>query len=123
MTVLWAQRSSDTTAEKNVVYLSVNLPDIQENTLKCDLTSKNLSFAATAGNESKNIPENNYAFSINFYKEIDPEKSTKKLSSRSFYLVLRKKDKALEYWPRLTSEKIKTPYIKTDFSKVSSTWD
>jgi len=23
----------------------------------------------------------------------------------------------LEYWPRLTKDKIKTPYIKTDFSK------
>ena len=30
---------------------------------------------------------------------------------------IRKKDVELEYWPRLTKEKLKSPYIKTDFSK------
>ena len=32
-------------------------------------------------------------------------------------MVLRKKNKQADYWQRLTKEKIKTPYIKTDFSK------
>jgi hypothetical protein len=39
------------------------------------------------------------------------------LTSRSFKAVLRKKEKKIEYWPRLTKEKVKTPFIKTDFSK------
>ena len=32
-------------------------------------------------------------------------------------LQLRKKDVEQEYWPRLTKEKSKNAYIKTDFSK------
>jgi hypothetical protein len=32
-------------------------------------------------------------------------------------LKLRKKDVEQEYWPRLTKEKSKNAYIKTDFSK------
>jgi hypothetical protein len=32
-------------------------------------------------------------------------------------VTLRKKDVELEFWPRLTREKVKNTYIKTDFSK------
>lgn len=46
-----------------------------------------------------------------------PQQSTKRLSSRSLYLVLRKKEPKAEFWPRLTKEKVKTPFVKTDFSK------
>ncbi|KAF7592158.1 hypothetical protein BBP40_000645 [Aspergillus hancockii] len=115
--VLWAQRSSDSDAAKNVIFLTVNLPDIQEQTLKVDLTSTSLSFEARAGNTSKNIAEKDYAFSIKFFKEVDPDLSSKKLSSRSLYFVLRKKDKGTEYWPRLTNEKARNAFIRTDFSK------
>ena len=31
--------------------------------------------------------------------------------------MIRKKDKQAEYWPRLTKEKVKNAFIKTDFSK------
>lgn len=74
-----------------------------------------------------------YEFSIDFYKEIIPEvfwqshlsprnlislqESRKHLTSRSLVLNIRKKDAELEYWPRLTKDKIKNSYIKTDFSK------
>lgn len=32
-------------------------------------------------------------------------------------MVILKKDKKLEYWPRLTKEKAKNAFLKTDFSK------
>ncbi|PFH54712.1 hypothetical protein AMATHDRAFT_72472 [Amanita thiersii Skay4041] len=115
--VLWAQRSSDTDDEKNIVFLTVNLPDIQENTLRYDLQPTKITLEAKAGNASKNIEERDYAFTIDFFAEIDPEKSTTRLTSRSFNLIIRKKEKKLEYWPRLTKEKVKTPFVKTDFSK------
>jgi hypothetical protein len=39
------------------------------------------------------------------------------LTSRSFILQIRKKEKKLEYWPRLQKTKLKSNFIKTDFSK------
>lgn len=39
------------------------------------------------------------------------------MSSRSLSLVIQKKDLEPEYWPRLTKEKIKNAFLKTDFSK------
>ena len=32
-------------------------------------------------------------------------------------LIIRKKEKKAEYWTRLTKEKVKSSFIKTDFSK------
>jgi len=47
--VLWAQRSSDTDEEKNILYVTVNLPDIKESSLEYNLTLKSISFKAKAG--------------------------------------------------------------------------
>ena len=43
--------------------------------------------------------------------------SNKSLTSRSLQLLLRKKEKKAEYWPRLTKEKVRNAFLKTDFSK------
>jgi hypothetical protein len=45
------------------------------------------------------------------------QESVKHLTSRALVFNLRKKDLEHEYWPRLTKDKLKSPYIKTDFSK------
>ena len=74
-----------------------------------------------------------YAFALDLFAEVDPkvrslfystrytltaiQLSTKRLTSRSLNVVLRKKELKSEFWPRLTKEKLKTPFIKTDFSK------
>ncbi len=85
----------------------------------------------------KGIEEKDYEFSIDLYGEVDPEvcgvlftlcvtarscygnaqASSKSLTSRSLSLLLRKKEKQAEYWPRLTKEKVRNAFIKTDFSK------
>jgi len=98
-------------AEKNVIFLTVNLPDINESTLQYALTSTSLSFKAdtTSGTH--------YAFDLELYAEVDTEKSTQRLNSRSLVVLLRKKESKSEYWPRLTKEKIRTAFVKTDFSK------
>ncbi|WP_329012280.1 p23/wos2 family protein [Streptomyces sp. NBC_00690] len=115
--VLWAQRSSDTRPEMNVVFLTVNVPDVQEDTLKVELTGTTLTFSATAGDPGKNIAVSDYAFSLEFHDRIVPDLSTRKISSRSVYFVLRKAEERLEYWPRLQKNKESNSYIKTDFSK------
>ncbi|KAK6824176.1 hypothetical protein RU639_004969 [Aspergillus parasiticus] len=112
--VLWAQRSSDSDAQRNVIYLTVNLPQIQESSLTYDLKPGSLSFSATSGD---GIHEGKYAFDMPFYKEVDPEHSNRKLTTRSLKFVLRKKDKGLEYWPRLTAQKNSNSHIKTDYDK------
>ena len=38
-------------------------------------------------------------------------------NGQHYFLKLYKKDLESEYWPRLTKEKVKYPYIKTDFDK------
>ncbi|KAJ7785744.1 HSP20-like chaperone [Mycena metata] len=114
--VLWAQRSSESDETKNIVYLTVNLPDVQENSLEYNLEPTKLSFKAKSGNE-KTGSEKEYAFNLEFFGEVVPEKSTKRLTTRSLVVVLRKKEQQAEYWPRLTKEKVKNAYIKTDFSK------
>ncbi|KAL4068421.1 HSP20-like chaperone [Scleroderma yunnanense] len=108
--VLWAQRSSATDEEKNVIYLTVNIPDIDESTLDYQLTPSGINLKATAGST-----KTDYAFSLDFFEEIVPEKSTSRLTTRSFVATLRKKEVKAEYWPRLT--KVKTPFVRTDFSK------
>ena len=45
------------------------------------------------------------------------QESVKNLTSRALIFNLRKKDLEHEYWPRLTKDKVKSTYIKTDFSK------
>ncbi|OAX37022.1 hypothetical protein K503DRAFT_867154 [Rhizopogon vinicolor AM-OR11-026] len=49
--VLWAQRSSDSAPEKNIVYLTMNLSDIDKGTLKYKLcTCKDELYYLAAGN-------------------------------------------------------------------------
>ncbi|KAG9314725.1 HSP20-like chaperone [Chiua virens] len=110
--VLWAQRSSTSDPAKNIIYLTVNLPDIVESSLKYALEPKSISFKAHCNNVATD-----YAFDLEFFAEIDPDKSSVRLTSRSLLLVLHKKEMQSEFWPRLTKEKIKTPFIKTDFNK------
>ncbi|KAG9057074.1 hypothetical protein FS842_008645 [Serendipita sp. 407] len=114
--VLWAQRSSDSSPEKNIVYLTVNLPDVIESTLQYDLSATGLKFKAKAGNEGKGLQEKEYEFSIEFYDEVDPEQSSKRLSSRALDLILRKKTAKAEFWPKLYKG-AKLQFVKTNFSK------
>jgi|SRR5258706_12847427 len=121
--VLWAQRSHPTGAEKvrtyascvrkpnlvepdanddanvtwmrqNIVYLTINIPDIIKDSMKIDLTETGLGFQARTGeyvyhssmyilvllipvslhhSASKGIQEHDYAFKLEFSDEILPE--------------------------------------------------
>lgn len=110
-TILWAQRSNATDETKNVIYLTIQVVDPINPSL--ELTANNLKYKATSPDG-----KTNYDLNIDFFDEIDPEKSHKNTDSGSHvYLVLRKKTAKEEFWPRLTKEKLKYHYIKTDFDK------
>jgi hypothetical protein len=105
---LWAQRSNKDVADKNLIYLTVNILDAENTDIQ--LSDEKLEVASRS--EDDNI---SYAVTLQFYQEIDSEKSTRHRTDRGLFFVLRKKVAQEEYWPRLT--KVKHPYVKTDFDK------
>lgn len=66
----------------------------------------------------KGIPEHTYQFKLDLFAPIDPAATKKNLSSRYLQLILQKKEAKEEFWPRLTKEKVRLQWLKTDFSKV-----
>lgn len=110
ISVLWAQRSSDKDATKNIVYLTIRIPDSIHT--KIELTSTGIKLDADSEDDS-----NHYALSLEFYDEIDAEASKRKSNGNSISFILRKKNLNAEYWPRLTKEKVKLHFLKTDFDK------
>lgn len=110
-TVLWAQRSNPEDATKNVVYLTIEVLD--PTNVKLDLTSSNLKLSADSQDN-----DTHYELKLDFFEEIDTENSHKNTESgHQIYLILRKKNLKEEFWPRLTKEKLRLHYIKTDFDK------
>ncbi|SPO29509.1 related to SBA1 - Hsp90 associated co-chaperone [Ustilago trichophora] len=116
--ILWAQRSSADEADKNVVMLTINVPNLPAPpATKFDLTSTGFTFHAKTGDASKNIPDKEYSFKLEFFDEIDVDASKTHLNSKCLYAVLRKKTAQEEYWPRLTKDKVRLHNVKTDFDK------
>ncbi|KAI8394861.1 CS domain profile [Nakaseomyces glabratus] len=114
--VAWAQRSSESDAEKNYLLITVSIPDCESPEVKIEAGSLDLEAQSRGhvGDEHKHT----YKLHIDFYKDIVPEKSLHKIANgQHYFLKLFKKDLELEYWPRLTKEKIKYSNIKTDFDK------
>ena len=111
--VTWAQRSSTTEPEKNHIYMTIVVPDVDPKNMKLDLQPSSLEF--TGYSESKKAT---YHVKMDLFAEIDPKESKINHSSRWIELVLQKKELNEEYWPRLLKDKQKVHYIKTNFDKV-----
>lgn len=108
--VSWAQRSSETEPEKNVLFITIEVQDPQGS--KIDLSSDALKFTAKTGDGS-----DTYALDLKFYDSVVPEKSHWNEAGNHITFVIQKADARAEYWPRLLKEKLKLHYIKTDFDK------
>ncbi|KAG6918666.1 hypothetical protein DXG01_012483 [Tephrocybe rancida] len=109
--ILWAQRSSATDDGKNIVFLTVNLPAIDQTTLVWNLTSSSVSFQA------KTDDGNTYAFELDFFDNVNPERSSTTLATRGLNIIIHKKEKKAEYWPRLVKDNVEVPFLRTDSSK------
>jgi len=109
---LWAQRSSDSDADKNYIYLTLGMPDVPEDKLKLDI--KPTYVEASGHSTTKNV---DYATKLELFGEIDPEKTKKNHTDSKIELVLYKKELKEEYWPRLLKEKGKVHFLRTDFDK------
>lgn len=101
--VLWAQRSSETDPTKNVLLITINIPDCADP--KLELKEDSLELSALSKYHSENGIK--YHLHIDFFKPIDAENSIQKVANgRNYYLTLRKKELSAEYWPRLTKDKL-----------------
>ncbi|KAG0656430.1 hypothetical protein C6P45_002667 [Maudiozyma exigua] len=114
--VKWAQRSDEKDEEKNYLLITIGITDCSEPELKIEPTY----FELTANSKAHVGEEvaHKYKLHIDFFKEIIPDKTLHKVANgQHYFLKIYKKDLGLEYWPRLTKEKVKYQYIKTDFDK------
>jgi len=109
--VLWAQRSSASEPEKNVIYLTISATDVPK--IDVDLKSTSLTFTGTSTTK-----KTTYHLELEFWGEIDVENSKTHHTSSKVEFVLRKKEMKEEYWPRLLKESKKVHFLKTDFDKV-----
>ncbi|KAF2859269.1 HSP20-like chaperone [Piedraia hortae CBS 480.64] len=110
--VTWAQRSSATDAEKNHIFLSINVPDVDPKKIKLDVQPTFIDFKGWS--ESKKAE---YSVKLEFYAEIDPSASKINHTPRCVEMVLQKKELNEEFWPRLLKDKAKVHFLKTDFDK------
>ncbi|ORY99383.1 HSP20-like chaperone [Syncephalastrum racemosum] len=101
-TVSWAQR-------KDLIFLTVEVMDITNPVI--DVKPDRIHFKAKGEKE-----QNEYEFEIEFYKEVDVEKSKQNLTPRKLSLVLYKKKDEEEYWPKLQKGG-KLNFLKVDFAK------
>ncbi|CAD6892035.1 unnamed protein product [Tilletia laevis] len=117
--VLWAQRSNETDPEKNVVYLTINAPNLPpQPETKLELTPGGIKLEAQVKEDkAKGIEGKTYAFQLDFFDEIDVENSKQTQNAKHIYLILRKSKAEAEFWPRLSKDKVKLHFVKTDFNK------
>ncbi|KAF8970177.1 hypothetical protein BDZ97DRAFT_129642 [Flammula alnicola] len=114
--VLWAQRSSATTKQKNFIYLTVNLRGIMHSTLKYTVTDTTISLKVNAKEGDEQCE---YAFELDFHAEVVPKALEKCKTPQSVTIVIFKKDITARDWPQLS--KTVLAYVKTDFSRW--TWE
>ncbi|KAI8824415.1 HSP20-like chaperone [Fimicolochytrium jonesii] len=99
--VLWAQRTDE-------LFVTINVSDVEHP--EVNLSATGLKFTgASHGKE--------YSLDLEFFKEVDIEASKQNITARNLSFVIAKKATGEEYWPRLTKEKAKYHWLKTDFSK------
>ncbi|KAL2068817.1 hypothetical protein VTL71DRAFT_15155 [Oculimacula yallundae] len=110
--VLWAQRSSKTDEEKNFIYLTITVPDVQKSNLKLDIKSQSVTFSGHSDSLKRD-----YHVELELYGEIDESETKINHTAKNIALVLRKKELKEEFWPRLLKDAKKVHFLKTDFDK------
>eukprot|EP00605_Chrysophyceae_sp_TOSAG23-4_P001933 GSChrysophyteH1.ASY1.ANO1.2138.1 assembled CDS len=97
----WAQRT-------DTLYLTISLADVTDESI--DVTEKSFQFSGKSNGLT-------YEVKFDFFKEIDVKDSIWKVLPNSVQMKLTKKEKDEEFWPRLTTDKIK------EKNTVTIDWD
>jgi prostaglandin-E synthase len=98
--VKWAQR-------EDVLYLTIAVTDLQSPSI--DLTEDKLVFKGIGGTSNTE-----HHAEIEFYGKVSTEGNKQRINARNIFMVINKKESG-PYWPRLTKDKIKYPWLKVDF--------
>lgn len=110
--VTWAQRSDPKHDAKNIIFLNITINDDLGLHPVFELTSQSLYFSAVNEGNTKS-----FTLNLDFYDTIVPKLSKHSVNTKGITAILQKSSTQLEYWPRLTKEKGKLFYLKTDFDK------
>ncbi|GAA5823091.1 hypothetical protein JCM3770_007093 [Rhodotorula araucariae] len=115
--LLWAQRSSETDADRNLVFLTINAPELDAD-YQLTVSGNKLSFKGkTHQVESKGtastIEHKEYEAELELFDDVEEKKRA--LTGKSLQLVLLKKKAQQEYWPRLTKDKVRNNRIRSNF--------
>lgn len=98
--VKWAQR-------KDQIYIAFGIQDAKDTQIS--LQSSKLTFVGVSGGKT-------YFTELEFYGEIDTEKSKYVVKPRAIEFVLIRKETG-PYWPRLTKEKLKVNWLTIDWDR------
>merc|ERR1711981_1309276 len=100
--VMWAQRP-------NLIFLTLCLEDCKDPVIKVE--PNKLYFKGIGGPEKKV-----HELSIDFFGEVDPEKSKFAVRDRVIEFALERKESG-PYWKRLVKQEQKQHWLKIDFNK------
>jgi prostaglandin-E synthase len=110
--VLWAQLSDK-------VFLTLDIQEAEKpvvNVTNNDNTG-NVSYKGKAKSHALGADFHDYSLDLDLYGAVDPAKSKISATARHVVLVIAKEAGSEGFWPRLTKDKAKQPYIKVDWDK------
>ncbi|ELT99588.1 hypothetical protein CAPTEDRAFT_175529 [Capitella teleta] len=99
---IWAQRNDR-------VYITIQLGDCKNPSIKVE--ENRVHFSGKGGPDQAD-----YELTIDLFGEVNPEESKYSVLPRNIPILLMRKESG-PYWPRLTKEKTKVHWLKTDFAK------
>ncbi|ORY85753.1 HSP20-like chaperone [Protomyces lactucae-debilis] len=109
MRLTLTRRSNESEHDKNVLYVTVVCPDIEDP--KISIESKSLKV------HGKDKHGKEYALDLEFFAEVEAEATKQRHTGLNLFFIFQKKEDKAEFWPRLTSSKAKQHNIRTDFDK------
>ncbi|KPV76473.1 uncharacterized protein RHOBADRAFT_42813 [Rhodotorula graminis WP1] len=116
--ILWAQRSSDTEPERNVVFLTINAPELDPD-YHLSVEGNQLTFRGkthqvdNSRGTASTIEPKEYECTLTLFA--DATERSRALSGKSLQVVLQKRDAKQEYWPRLVADKGRNNRIRSNF--------
>jgi len=117
---IWAQRSSEDEETKNVLLITLEVPELEDGYTLEFPNDERLVFkgkSATYPSAGHTEEAKEYALDLELFDKVNGEGVKKSLTGKSLFITVPKKELKIEYWPRLTKDKAKLQFVKTDFSK------
>ncbi|XP_049848269.1 uncharacterized protein LOC126313367 [Schistocerca gregaria] len=99
--ILWSQR-------KDRILLTIDVPEVQSDTLKYEVTEKHF-------HAEGSTPDRSFVIDLDFYGPVKSENVVAGVHGKQTQFTLDRAE-AGEYWPRLLSDTLKFPWLKVDWN-------